>query len=469
MKALYIFLLIVLLGTFGIVLNKVRQRFRVLTPILGWMVGLSYFVLAPLTVLTLNGGFRFPDAYGLSGDWWDVDLSRPRFLFPYVVIWLSLMLTCAVVYFLCPASPHKQGSDYVISRRKLERVLRITMVLSVLDWVLIVWLIGGIAEFMVSHWYTRQDPLVERFGSVFILYMRFSLANQILFTGAAALYTGEGLKYRNTRRGFTSLILLFLLLEIVMSGNRMFFAFYLLAFLTSCWLYGRKRIIVTMLAVSPLIVLVFSAWAWVRQDVTRIPDSVGTYIVHADLGNRAVTSLMDVTDASAVMLLMRIINDYGSKYDYLYGSTYSRPFTFFYARIFHSERPPDFTAITASVYEPGADTSLGSTSLGEAFANFGFFGILVSPLFTWLVLRYSERLAVASGMHALLSAVSFIMLLSFARSTFSMNAVSLIGAALLIWVLRLERGLCVRTAAGKGLAPAGLPLILPLTPADPSP
>ena len=468
MKILYVVLLIVLLGTFGLVLNKIRKAFHMLTPILGWMVGLAYFVLASLTILTLNGGYKFPDQYGLSGNWGDVDLAKPQFLGPYLVIWLSLMLTCAVAYFFCPASAPEKPGEYVISRGKLERVILITMALSVLDWVLMIWLVGGIEAFLVSHWYTRAEPLIQRFGTWYILYARFSLVNQILFTGAAALYTNEDVKRGNTRWRFTSLILFFLLLGVVMSGNRIFFALYLLAFLVSCWMYGRRRAITFLLAASPMIVLVFSVWAWVRQDLSTISDSVDTKIVDADMGNRAVTSLMDVTEGSAVMLLMNIINDYGNKYDYLYGSTYSRLFTFFQPRILHPERTPNFQTITAGNYEPGAETTLGSTALGEACANFGLLGVFVLPLFTWVALRYSERLTMAHERHTLLSAVSFVLFIWFARATLAETSMSLVGGALLIWVLRLEKGLCVWTDSDNTLVPAGPPPVFRLTPANPS-
>lgn len=468
MRIFYIVLLIVLLGTFGFVLNTIRKAFHVLTPILGWMVGLGFFFLSSLTVLTLNGGYEFPDAYGLSGDWWKVDITKPQFFFPYLVIWVSLMLACAVAYFFCPTSTQKQDRDYVISRPKLERVILITMAFSALGWIMMVWLVGGIAEFLISHWYTRAQPLIERFGSIFILYLRVSLVNQILFTSAAALYASQGLKYRNTRWRFTSLVLLFFLIDIFMSGNRIFFALYLFTFLVSCWLYGRRKIILIMIAASPLIILVFSVWAWVRADLSAIPDSVDTNVINADMGNRGVTSLMDVTEGSSVMLLMNIVNDFGNKYDYLYGSTYCRLFTFYQLRIHHPERTPDFATITANLYEPDSGTTLGSTALGEAWANFGVLGVLVLPLFTWFALRLSERLTAACDRHALLSAVSFVMFIWFARGTFAETSMSLIGAALLIWALRLEKGLSFQTAGSKTLVPAVLPSAFPLTPADPS-
>ena len=447
MKILYIFLLLVLLATFGSALNMVRKAFQGLTPILGWMVGLGYFVLAPLTVLTLNGGFKFPAEYAVSESWSNLDLSRPQYLGPYVAVWLCLMLTFAVAYFWCPALRSRRSVNFTVSRRRLERVLLITMALSLADWILLIWLVGGISEILVSHWYTRQEPLIERFGSVFILYMRSSLVNQILFTAAAALHASVGLKDRDTRWRFTSLILLFFLLQIVMTGNRIFFATYLLTVLTGCWMYERKKILVMLLTASPLIVLIFSVWGWVRADLSAIPESAEKYVIQANLGNRVVTSTMDVTEGGAVMLLLRITNDFGSQYAYLKGSTYSRLLTFFQLRNVHPERTQDFATIVADHYEPGANTSLGSTALGEAFANFGLIGIFVPPLLTWFALRYTRWLERASERRALLSAVSFVMLIWFARSPFAENAMTLIGAILLIWLLKLERGLCLANSA----------------------
>jgi oligosaccharide repeat unit polymerase len=468
MRILYFVLLLVLLGTFGLALNTVRKRFHTLTPILGWMVGLSYFVLVPLTILTLNGGYKTPLMDDVSPLWGEVNLSNPVFLRPYFVIWLSMILICAVIFLFCPGSAPKETSGRIISRRRLEQVILVAMALSVLDWIMMIWLAGGFADFLVSHWYLRNNDLSERFGAAFTLYARVSLCIQIIFTGAAALHTSLALKDRKAHWKFTSLILFFFVIEMVMRGNRIFIAIYLLALLASCWLYGRKKIVATALVVSPIFILVFSVWAEVRHDVSRIPESVSALVEDADESNGALSSLMHSTEGSAVMLLMHLINDFGNRYDYLYGSTYSRLFTFFVPRSIYPSRPVDFTNLAASLYEPGEITSLNSTALGEAWANFGPFGIFVLPFFTWFALRFSERLTSPCKRHTLLSAVSFVVFIWFARATFAENAMTLIGAALLIWMLRLERGLSVRTAAGKTPVSAGPRPVLTLTPAEPS-
>lgn len=441
MRILYITLLFGLLGAYWAALSRLKESFKVLTPILGWVAGLGYFVIIPWSVVTLRGGFRYPAIYAQNGIWGEVDLSRTQFLGPWIFIWLSLMLACAVTYCCCPERVQEQGPDFAFSRRRLERVILVLIGLTVLEWAATIWMNGGIEQFLVSHWYHRQDALIERFGTAYILYMHASSSLQILLTGAAALYASAGLKNRDTHRRFSCLIIFTLIVGMILHGNRIFLAMYLLSLFVSCWMYERKKLLATLLVATPVLVLVFSAWAWVRQDLSAIPDSVGTNVMDADMDNRTVTSLMDATEGANLLLLMHIIGDFGDKYDYLYGSTYSRLLTFFEPRILNPERTESFTIIAAKLYEPGEQMSLNSTALGEASANFGILGVFVLPLFTWLALGYSQWLLVGYRKHALLCAVSFVMLIWFARSTFAENAFTLIGAAVVIRVLGLEKRL----------------------------
>jgi hypothetical protein len=361
-----------------------------------------------------------------------------------------------------PATP--AAGEPIISVRRLERVLAVSMALSVLDWAVLVWLVGGVAEFLVSHWYLRSQELSVRLGASFTLYTRLSLANQLLFTGAAALHSGEGLRRGKMRGKFTLLMAVFLLIEMGMSGNRIFVAFYLLAFVASSWIYGRKKLIAVVLIASPALVLAFSAWGFVRHDLSKIPDAVADR-GEAEVSEEAITSAMHATEGSATVLLLHVVNDFGGRFDYLYGSTYARLFTFWLPRSLYPTRPLDFTSQAALYYLPGETTSLCSTALGEACANFGPLSILVLPLFTLGVAGYTKFLARSPGGRPLLSAVSFVVLIWFARCTFAENVINLLEIAALIWALRLERGLIVPSAnspveAGQTaspLFPAGIP------------
>jgi hypothetical protein len=235
-----------------------------------------------------------------------------------------------------------------------------------------------------------------------------------------------------------------------MSGNRIYVLFYLLSFLCSCWLYRRNRIIALLVVASPVLMWIFAAWGAVRHDLTTISDSAASFVVDSDGGNNALSSAMYATEGPAVMILMYMVNDFGSRYAYLYGSTYARLFTAFVPRRLNPSRPPDFTTLVATLYLPGGTTSMNSTALGEACANFGIFGIFVLPIFTYFVFSYTDLLARRGERHDLVSAVSFVMLIWIARSTFAENAMTLIGAVFLIWALKLERDLSIRCADLRG-------------------
>jgi hypothetical protein len=441
MIVFYLFLLAILLATYGSVLSRVKRDSQGLTPLLGWLMGLGFFLLTPLTILTLHGGYEMPPMDGITEAWGKVNLRNPVFFRPFLVIWLSLMLTCLATFLFGAAPVSRAGKNQVVSITKLERAIRITMVLSIIDWTILVWLVGGFAEFAVSHWYLRSVALEERYGGSFTLYARLALANQLLFTGAAVLHMSLGLRQRNVRWGFTSLIALFLLIGMAMSGNRIFIAFYLLAFLTSSWLYGRRKLIGVLLVSSPLLVLIFSAWGAVRHDLSKLPDSVTT--VEADLSSRALSSLMYATEGHGVLLLMHVVNDFGNKFNYLHGSTYGRLLTFWLPRSVYPERPLDFTSQAALCYLPGETTSLCATELGEAYANFGVASLFVLPIITWLVTKYGACLVRQADGAPLLSAVSFVVLIWFARCTFAENVFNLVGTVVLIRAFRLNLGLCL--------------------------
>jgi hypothetical protein len=460
----YLLLLAILLAAYWSALRRVKRSSLGLTPLLGWLMGLGFFLIGPLAILTLHGGYELPPADGISEAWTKINLANPVFFRPYLVVWLAMMLTCLTVY-LCGAQPHAAtNGPPAVSIPKLERAIRITMAISIAAWMVDVWLAGGIAEFAVSHWYLRNAALADRFGGSFTFYSRVALANQLLFTGASALHLSLGLRHRNVRWVFTAVIALFLLAGMAMTGNRIFIAFYLLALLASAWLYGRRKVVAAMLVLSPVLVLVFSAWGAVRHDLSKIPDSVTTDVIEADTGNRALDSLMHATEGGAVMLLLHIVNDFGGKFAYLHGSTYGRLLTCWLPRSLYPGRPLDFTSQAAVFYLPGETTSLCATAMGEAYANFGAASIFVLPLFTWGLIQYTNFLARGEGCRPLLSAVSFVVLIWFARCTFAENVINLLEVALLIWAFRLEKGLCaISTAvAGALFSPPSLGAIDPL-------
>jgi hypothetical protein len=441
MRFMYFPLVAVLLWSYWRALNNARDERTPFTPIMGWLVGLGYFVVAPLTILVLHGGYQIPDFYGANARYASVDLSDVRYLIPMLVIWLSLLFAFQSVLLLRPQKESSwSASDLPVQDRKLRRAMFLTLGLSILDCVFTIWRSGGLESFLLSHWYLRQEESVARFGDLFVLYAQLSLANQIVFTAAAALFTARQLQLRRSEWRFFTLIGFGLVLQMVISGNRIFFALYALSFLTACWIYRRKRLIGAILLLSPLVLLFFSAWASLRHDLSNIAENLPGY-VERDIEGRAMTTLMDSTEGASVMQLMHMVNDFGDKFNYFYGSTYSKAITFVVPRMLYPDKPENYPVQIAKLYEPGEVTSLNTTQLGELYANFGVFAVLLLPLFTILILFLSTALTRKIKGHALLLTALFILFIWFARSSFEDNFIMFIFTAGLIWALRLQRGL----------------------------
>jgi hypothetical protein len=86
---------------------------------------------------------------------------------------------------------------------------------------------------------------------------------------------------------------------------------------------------------------------------------------------------------------------------------------------------------------------LGGTQLAELYANFGVLTVLLLPAITVLILLLSENLTRNIEKHVLLSAVLFVLFIWYARSSFEDNFVTFVCAQVLMWSLKLERGVCV--------------------------
>jgi oligosaccharide repeat unit polymerase len=271
------------------------------------------------------------------------------------------------------------------------------------------------------------------------------LANNIIFTASAALLCGMYLQGRIRNWRIMISIGLALLVQMIMSGNRIFVALFGLAFLTSCWVYGRKQLMLKLLILSPALLLVFSVWAYVRHDLSGLGEEIATH-AQADVGNRITTTLMDTTEGSCVMTLLHMVDDFGSKFDYLYGISYSKAVTFVIPRRIYPGKPDNFPTLLAQLYEPGEITSLGATQLGELYANFGVLSVLLLPIITIGLMRLSNRPSFRMGNDALISAVLFLLVLWSTLASFEDSFITFVFAILLIQMFRWGKDLASHEA-----------------------
>jgi hypothetical protein len=445
LRFIYFPLLAALLWSFWAAARRIGSRDRTLSPILGWTLGLAFFFLAPLTLMVLNGGYADPAFYASSSSHSKVNLANLEFFVPFLVIWTSLILSAGALLLFVPATDAagaglRSRPEIAIERAPLQKIIFITIIVSLLDYGATIRMAGGIEGFLYSNWYGRGVDLLAELGDRYVLYLWLSQANQIIFTAAAVLYTGSMVREGKIHWRFSLLLVFFFLLHIGFQGERIYLALYLLSLVTLCWLRGRKKMVLGLVLAAPLLAAVFSAWAYFRNDLTKIGDNVSVY-ADADIENRTTTWLMDACDGDDMMFLFHIIKDFGNKYDYLYGTSYARVGYFFLPRSIFPEKPHGFNLQLAELYEPGEATSFCATQLGELYANFGPFGILLLPALTLILLLLSNQLRARAAHRPLLATAMFLLLIWCARSTLEDQFITFLLVFMLIGALRLERGL----------------------------
>jgi hypothetical protein len=445
MKIVYSVLLLTLLLAYFRTVVAAGSKYGALCPLVGWLVGLGYFILAPLSLITIHGGYELPDIYEVGNAWGAVDLSTTRFLFPYLVVWLALMGSLFVVYLFLPPSRSNTWWQHIDVRR-VERGIATTLVITVVDWTILIWLLGGVEEFLVSHWYSRTEQLVAQHGDLFILLSHLSTANQVVFTSAAILHTSIGVCRREMHWRFTFLVWVFFLLEVLVTGNRIYMALYLLALIACLCFERRWKVFALILSSAPILVFVFSMWSSVRSNLSKLGTSVGDYVERDDR-NDLTSSLMNVTEGMNVLLLMHIVEDYGSRYDYLKGITYSRAIVSLVPRGLLPQKPRNFTALMAEQYLPSVETSLNATALGEMYANAGPLTLFLFPAMTGAIVALNRWSSRTVCNHPLLHAVLFVLLVWVARATLEDNFVMFLLCLLLIRLCRMESGLTLQVAA----------------------
>jgi oligosaccharide repeat unit polymerase len=404
------------------------------------MIGLGYFLVVPLTLLVLNGGYSIPTIYNTNSRYSSVDLTGEAYLIPVLIMWGALLLTFALIIALKPVLDANRAVPLLgLNEQKLKKVLLLTFGIALADYVIEVWMAGGLESFLFSHWYLRQEDLFTRFADRYVVYTYLSQGNHVIFLATSALYTASLLQQKKWDWRFAVLLVFALILQMVMTGNRIFIASFGLAFLASCWIYGRRRLIFILLVLLPAMLLFFSAWAHLRGNLGALSETLPTFL-EEELGNRTMVTLMDTTEGPSVMQLLHVINDFGYKFDYLYGSSYAKAILFVVPRSIYPTKSSNFPVLLAQLYEPGEVTSLGGTQFAEMYGNFGIFSMILLPVVTFLILSVSEQVTRRIENRALLSAVSFLLCIWFARSSFEDNFITFLFAMFLIWALRLRVG-----------------------------
>ena len=374
---------------------KLFKTFFKLNSTLGWFSGLVFFVCLPFSLVTLNGGV---DLAGWSASWTTIDLSDSKFVFSYFMIWILLIISFLVIIVCLSARKHHLMTNGCLKRvsTKYKKVILLLMGMMLIDWIIRIWSHGGIVPLIISDWYSRGEMLYEEYGHLYVLYNHILTAVNFLFVVLSIYHVSQTIHHR--RIFFATplffVIAIFLLLQMIVSGNRIFIASFGVALFTLFIIKKSMRSITISILLIFLLVPFFGMWAVIRGNVTDWSERKEFYheVVSRDNNQGKYFNIaMDAFEGVGVTLLFNVINDFGEREKYLYGQSYYRIFTFFLPRTIYPEKSSNITTVFAEIYEPGIDTSLVASVIGDMYANFSLFTLIILPFTTFIVVLFDLR------------------------------------------------------------------------------
>lgn len=422
---------------FMLVLRQAVGRSTVPQPSHAWLLGQFYFLYLPLSAISFAGQFAI-EAFETSSLWGRVDMRNPDDFNAAMLVLVALTINLVVFALIYASQPRRQPVQIVSDswQAGIRRLLWLLGGALFCAWSAQIVASGGLAEFLAAHWYTRHDEFFERYGALFVLFVRVTDAMHLAFAAAAGVYIYGCLQTRRYGWVMLAFVACILLAGMILTGNRIFIAILGIFSIWCLALVGRRLLLLGVFLAAPVAAWIFSLWATVRGDLPNILENIqASWAEPFGKEVHFARIVFDLTEGINVMVLLQLVKDYVSgSFELLLGETYAKLFVFFVPAALMPDKPRGLTTTLAEVFEPGEATSLPATSFGEMFANFGWLALVMLPVVTWLISRLDGVSIGRFNIKPVHASVLFLAVLWGSRSTFYDNTLAAVFGLLIVGV-----------------------------------
>lgn len=419
---------LILLTLILLTIKKIIKNNLAITPISGFVIGIIYFIYIPLLILFFEKTHRINAISGMKGEWTVTSLYNPEIYKAYILIMFMLIS----VFFILLVTPFKTRENLTIEtfykyfEENKSRIIYLyysSILFIFVDLIFKVKKAGGIAEYFEQHWYHKNKEFFNDYGVVAVVISKFNQANLIFFTAVSLLVLVS--MVRNIKMNINkvkSIISITIMISvhfiiIITHGNRIYFALFLILFFFLLVSLKLKKEYLTMLLISPILVLIFSMWAYTRSSLNNFSLAMQNYFesfLHLD--NLVFNLIYDITEGINVLVALNLINHFDGTSQFYNGLSY--------LKIIQPILPDaitkieSFNAIVGNIYMPGTNVSINSTMLGEMYGNFGLLSFAVLIIITYCIILLSNM---SKNMNMVTNLYLCLIVMWFVRSVFSDN------------------------------------------------
>jgi len=361
-KTIFIIQFILLIWYFIYTLFYVGFNFK-----LGFTFGVLYFIFIPINILIFTGKIPLVKTDFGSTTLSDVILARD-----IKASFLLIAYLFSIIFYL-----------YFSKQRTVPDTKKITLKPKVY---LLIYLINIIIIFIGSglleggNWYSSRHNFMVKHGNIAVLLTYLSTAAKLLII-ASLIYFWT--KKKISTRTFFAYILIFTVLDMVFTGNRIYvFSTFAIIGLIFMKKYPHK-IFIGLPIVLPLTYYVgyfFSIFRHIRGPLFQ--QGIPSFKVFYSAFERAVRLdppnivyfFLNISESVNVNVIYNIFNNFDKT---LYGVSYLKLFMFYIPRSIWESKPESITKIVANHF---GSASLVTTMIGEIHINFYYLGIILLPL-----------------------------------------------------------------------------------------
>ncbi len=273
----------------------------------------------------------------------------------------------------------KNSEDFIDQR--IQGLFILILVLYVLSILLTFFASGKLSG--NSHWYRGNAQVFEK-GAIYVLLGQLHNVGRVAIPGLCIYFQLKYLQKDKIFKPHFFLAFVIIVLELFMAGNRIVILFFAFSFLIPFFLFKRFKILISMALISLPMMVLAEIWPMARGlmftekvTVERVAEVISIAYEKGQSADNDSDLFLILTEGSNIAALKFIKDKYPKNKSFSYGETLIlKSFGALIPKSIWPNKPDGVGHEAGEAAIGGVSLILNVTILGDAWANFGWFGII---------------------------------------------------------------------------------------------
>jgi len=294
-----------------------------------------------------------------------------------------------------------------------------------------------------SHWYRANADVFAK-GPLYVLLAQFHNVGRVFLPAICLYFQLVYLKNGKIFKPHFYIAGIIILMELIMAGNRIVILFFIFSITIPFLLYGYYKKMVLMILLCIPLITVAKFWPMVRGmlwaeevSMARFSEVISIAYENEIEADDSSDPILVITEGSNIAALKYVKTNYPSKKDFTYGDTMIfKSIGAIIPKSIWKDKPGGVGHEAGGSVASGVSLYLNVTILGDAWANFGWFGIFyiifILLIFQNLIVLFFHKKI------KYISALAFMVALASWRFEFSYFFVSLYTMLIFIYIFKIR-------------------------------